>query len=164
MWEGSLDVENAIVELVATGFQGYNPDGPAGQLYDINPLLEPGTRRVASLDVVVDGNPLMPGANVTVADAALFSTALFDPGLLLVVPVDTPQEVVIGGNDDNLMRYWVGYDNAVNQTRLQMRYDTDRDLNGAGVTGQVTPSALIEYTFSGNVVDRLVPESLTFSG
>jgi hypothetical protein len=62
------------------------------------------------------------------------------------------------------MRYWVGYDNAVNQTRLQMRYDTDRDLNGAGVTGQVTPSALIEYTFSGNVVDRLVPESLTFSG
>jgi hypothetical protein len=164
MWEGSLDAENGVVQLVATGFQSFNPNGPAGQLYDINPLLEPGTRRVASLDVVVDGNPLMPGANVTVADVALFSTALFDPALILVVPVDTPQQVVIGDDNDNLMRYWVGYDSSVNQTRLLMRYDTDPDLNVAEVTGQVSPSALIEYTFSGDVVGRLVPESLTFSG
>jgi hypothetical protein len=93
-------------------------------------------------------------------------------------PLLIRQETALSGvtntatDGDNLMKYFVEFvadtGGGAGTTKLSLRFDTDPDNNDPNatpaITGQVSMSNLIEYTFTGNVVDQLVPSSLSYSG
>jgi Ca2+-binding RTX toxin-like protein len=132
-------------------------------LYQANPLIEPGTGRVATVELTVPGNvssaPALSVAGVELYTADWLDAMLAAQPPLLVAQVSEASQVQISGlSDDNLLRYAAIYDQTTGETHVSAMFDTNPALN------QVEPSALIDLSFLGDVRASLVPESLTFSG
>jgi hypothetical protein len=128
--------------------------------YEQNPLVD-GAGRVAQVNVLLDGVvATMP--SIGVEELVAFPVELISAPSVLVLQVPDASKVSIKAgpqsSDDNLMKYFAQYDPGANKTHVAVMFDADPDLR------ETSPSSLLQYSFSGNVVNQLVPESLTFSG
>jgi hypothetical protein len=157
MWEFNYADLAAHGRLYASPY-GIAEFETAPQIYEENPLAE-ASGRVGQVQVLLDGEVTTP-PQISVEDLIVFPIDWLS-GIppVLVVEVAEPSQVQISGlTGDNLLKYFVNYDDSDDKTYLTAMFDADPDLN------QVQPSNLIELTFPGDVRSSLVPESLTFSG
>lgn len=127
------------------------------QIYEQNPLAE-AYGRVGQVRVLLDGEVIEP-PQISVEDLIVFPIDWLSgtAPVMMVEVMESSQVQIAGLTDDNLLKYFVDYDEISDKTHLKAMFDEDPDLN------QVQPSDLIELTFPGDVSSSLVPASLTFS-